>query len=107
MMTVLFFLAAALGMFLPTTASAVLMAPIAISSAETLGVSPYPFAVAVLIAASSAFLTPVSTPVVSLVVEPGRYRFTDFTKVGVPLLLLTYLVTFVVAPVIFPFETTP
>ena len=102
MMSVLFFLTAALGMFLPTTASAVLVAPIAISSAETLGVSPYPFALAVLIAASSAFMTPVSTPVVSLVVEPGRYRFIDFIKVGVPMLLLTYLVTMFLVPVLFP-----
>ena len=103
MMSVLFFFTAALGMFLPTTASAVLMAPIAISCAETLKVSPYPLALAVLIAASSAFLTPVSTPVVTLVVEPGRYRFIDFTKVGLPMLLLTYLVTLLVAPMIFPF----
>ena len=103
MMSVLFFLTAAVGMFLPTTASAVLVAPIAISSAETLGVSPYPFALAVLIAASAAFMTPVSTPVVSLVVEPGRYRFIDFIKVGLPLLLLTFLVTLVVGPIFFPF----
>jgi len=71
--------------------------------AGAIGVSPYPFAVAVLIAASAAYSTPVSTPVVTLVVEPGRYKFTDFVKVGVPLLFLTYLVTLFVAPLIFPF----
>jgi di/tricarboxylate transporter len=103
MLTVIFFLTAALGLFLSNTASAVLVAPIAIIAAKTLGVSPYPFAVAVLIAASAAFVTPVSTPVVTLVVEPGRYKFTDFVKVGVPLLLLTYLTTLLVAPLIFPF----
>ena len=65
--------------------------------------SPYPFAVAVLIAASAAYSTPVSTPVVTLVVDPGRYKFTDFMKVGVPLLFLTYLATLAVAPMIFPF----
>lgn len=80
-----------------------LVAPIAVIAAEALGVSPYPFAVAVLIAASAAFVTPVSTPVVTLVVEPGRYAFMDFVKVGLPLLLLTYLVTLVVAPLLFPF----
>jgi di/tricarboxylate transporter len=103
MMTVLFFLTAALGLFLSNTASAVLVAPIAIFAAEALGVSPYPFAVAVLIAASAAFVTPVSTPVVTLVVDPGRDSFTDFVKVGVPLLLLTYGATMLVAPLIFPF----
>ncbi len=103
MLTVIFFLTAALGLVLSNTASAVLVAPIAIYTAAALGVSPYPFAVAVLIAASAAYSTPVSTPVVTLVVDPGRYRFTDFVKVGVPLLLLTYLVTLLVAPLIFPF----
>jgi di/tricarboxylate transporter len=104
MLTVIFFLTAALGLFLSNTASAVLVAPIAIIAAEALGVSPYPFAVAVLIAASAAFVTPVSTPVVTLVVEPGRYGFMDFVKVGVPLLLLTYAVTVVLAPLVFPFS---
>ena len=102
MMSVLFFLTAALGLFLSNTASAVLVAPIAIYVAEALGVSPYPFAIAVLIAASAAFMTPVSTPVVTLVVEPGRYAFMDFVKVGVPLLLVTYVVTMVVGPLLFP-----
>ena len=104
LMTVIFFLTAALGLFLSNTAAAVLVAPIAISGAEALGISPYPFALAVLIAASAAFATPVSTPVVTLVVEPGRYRFVDFVKVGVPLLLITYLVTLLVAPLVFPFN---
>ena len=103
MLTVLFFLTALLGLFLSNTASAVLVAPIAIVAAEKLGVSPYPFAIAVLIAASAAFVTPVSTPVVTLVVEPGRYKFMDFVKVGVPLLLLAYLVTLLLAPVGFPY----
>jgi len=60
--------------------------------------------VAVLIAASAAYSTPVSTPVVTLVVDPGSYKFTDFVKVGLPLLFLTYLVTILVAPLIFPFH---
>ena len=103
MFSAIFFLTAILGLFLSNTASAVLVAPIAISAANALGVSPYPFAVAVLIAASAAFVTPVSTPVVTLVVDPGRYRFLDFVKAGIPLLVLTYLVTLLVAPLVFPF----
>ncbi len=104
MLTVIFFLTAVLGMFLSNIAAAVLVAPIAIITAESLGVSPYPFAIAVLIAASAAFMTPVSTPVVTLVVEPGRYGFMDFVKVGVPLTLLTWVVTLLLAPLLFPFE---
>jgi di/tricarboxylate transporter len=104
MLSVIFVLTASLGLVLSNTASAVLVAPIAIYAAAALGVSPYPFAVAVLIAASAAYSTPVSTPVVTLVVEPGRYRFGEFLKVGLPLLLLTYLVTLAVGPLIFPFH---
>ena len=103
MLTVIFFLTATIGLVLSNTASAVLVAPIAIYAAASLGVSPYPFAVAVVIAASSSFSTPVATPVVTLVVEPGRYQFMDFVKVGGPLLLLTYLMTLLVAPLVFPF----
>jgi len=103
LMSVIFFLTAGVGLFLSNTASAVLVAPIAIYVAEAQGISPYPLAIAVLIAASAAFVTPVSTPVVTLVVEPGRYAFIDFVKVGVPMLLLAYGVTMLVAPMIFPF----
>ncbi len=102
-MTLLFFLTAAIGLVLPNTASAVLVAPIAVYAANALGASPYPFATAVVIAASSSFSTPVATPVVSLVVEPGRYVFTDFVKMGLPLLVLVYLTTLAVAPLVFPF----
>ena len=84
MLTVIFFLTAGLSLFLSNTASAVLVAPIAIFVAMELDVSPYPFAVAVVIAASAAYSTPVASPIVTLVVEPGRYRFIDFLKVGGP-----------------------
>ena len=80
------------------------LANVAITAAAKLGISPYPFALAVVIAASAAYSTPVASPVVTLVVEPGRYRFMDFVKTGVPLLLLTYLVTLMIAPLIFPYS---
>lgn len=101
MMAALFLLTAALGLVLSNTASAVLVAPIAITAAETLGVSPYPLAVTVLIAASAAFSTPVSTPIVTLVVAPGNYRFGDFLRVGVPLTILTGVITVLVTPMVF------
>ncbi|MFG0283373.1 MAG: SLC13 family permease [Phycisphaerales bacterium JB039] len=104
MLTAIFLLTAAFGLILSNTAAAVLVAPIAIYAARALDVSPYPFAVAVLIAASAAYSTPVSTPVVTLVVEPGRYRFIDFIRAGAPLLALTWLLTLALAPVFFPFE---
>ena len=71
MMGVLFAITASLGLVMSNTATAVIMAPIAIKAATLLSVSPRPFAMVVAIAASAAFVTPVSTPVVTLVVEPG------------------------------------
>ena len=103
MMGALFLLTAGLGLVLSNTASAVLVAPIAITAAEAQQVSPYPMAITVLIAASAAFSTPVSTPVVTLVVTPGNYVFSDFLKLGAPLTLIVGLVTVLVTPLIFPF----
>jgi di/tricarboxylate transporter len=103
MMTSIFALTAILGMFMSNTGTAVLMAPIAISAAEALGVAPYAFVMTVAIAASAAYVTPMSSPVVTLVVAPGKYRFMDFVKVGLPLLLLTWVVAMVVTPLVFPF----
>lgn len=84
-----FAVTAVLGLFISNTATAVLMAPVALAVAAALGVSPYPFAMTVALAASSAFMTPVSSPVNTLVVGPGGYTFADFVRVGVPLAVLT------------------
>ncbi len=102
MMAMLFLITSGLGPVLSNTASAVLVAPIANVAAETLGVSPYPLAICVLIAASAAFSTPVSTPVVTLVVAPGGYKFADFLKIGLPLTAVVGVITVLLAPVFFP-----
>ena len=72
------------GLFMSNTVTAVLLAPIAITVARSLGLEPYPFAMGIAIAASTAFMTPISSPVNTLVLGPGRYRFIDFVKLGVP-----------------------
>lgn len=90
---VIFFTTSLLGLFISNTATAVLMVPIALSVADRLGQSPYPFAMVVALAASTAFMTPVSSPVNTLVVTPGGYRFVDFLKIGVPFSLLVMIVS--------------
>ena len=97
-----FMLAALIGMFISNTATALLMAPIAIAAAQQVGVSPYPFAMTVVIAASAAFVTPVSSPVNTLVLAPGGYRFNDFVRVGLPLLLLVMGLTLLLTPLLLP-----
>jgi di/tricarboxylate transporter len=102
MLSVLFVITAAVGTFVSNTATAVLIAPVAISAAEALGVSTHAFAVTVAVASSCAFVTPVSSPVNTLVLEPGRYTFNDFVKVGLPLLALSMIVTVVMIGQLYP-----
>lgn len=84
------------------TATAVLLAPIAFQAAMGLGVSPYPLLMTVALAASTAFATPVASPVNTLVFGVGQYRFGDFARVGVAMQLLVLLVVVLVVVRIFP-----
>ncbi|MDW7568245.1 SLC13 family permease [Klebsiella pneumoniae] len=103
MLGCLFVMCAAIGLFISNTATAVLMAPIALAAAKSMGVSPYPFAVVVAMAASAAFMTLVSSPVNTLVLGPGKYSFSDFVKIGVPFTILVMVVCVLLIPVLFPF----
>lgn len=98
----LFLLTALIGLFISNTATAVLMAPIALSTAAHLGASPYPFAMTVAIAASAAFMTPISSPVNTLVLGPGRYSFGDFAKIGVPFTVIVLVICVFLVPILFP-----
>lgn len=98
----LFAITAILGMFISNTATAVLMAPIAISVADELHSSPYPFAMIVALAASAAFMTPVSSPVNTLVVTPGNYSFGDFMRIGVPFTIIVLIVSVIMVPWLLP-----
>ncbi len=102
-LAVVFVATALLGLFISNTATAVLMAPVALGIAEALQASAYPFAMTVALAASSAFMTPVSSPVNTLVVGPGRYGFFDFVRVGVPLAAIALAVTVLLVPLLLPF----
>jgi len=100
----LFAITAGLGLFISNTATAVLMSPVAIAIANDLHVSPYPFAMIVALAASTAFVTPVSSPVNTLVVSPGNYSFGDFVRIGGPFALIVMIVCVFMVPWILPLE---
>ncbi len=102
-LAVIFLITAVFGMFISNTATAILMAPVALAVAADLGLSPYPFAMTVALAASTAFMTPVSSPVNTLVVGPGNYSFTDFVKIGVPFSIITLVVCVLLIPVLLPY----
>lgn len=99
----LFLFTAIFSQFISNTATTVLVTPIAFQTAIALGLSPYPFLMAVAVAASTSFATPIATPVNMLVLGPGGYHFGDFTRVGLPLQVLILLATLLVVPLFFPF----
>jgi di/tricarboxylate transporter len=84
-------------------AAAVLVFPIALATSGSLGVSFMPFAIAIMMAASASFATPIGYQTNLMVYGPGGYRFTDYFRVGIPLNLLLALVTISLAPLIWPF----
>ncbi len=98
----LFVITALLGLFISNTATAVLMAPVALAIAKDLDASPYPFAMTIALAASTAFMTPISSPVNTLVVGPGQYSFGDFARIGVPFSIVVAIVTVVLMPILLP-----
>jgi di/tricarboxylate transporter len=98
----IFVVTALLGLFISNTATAVLMAPVAFAIAADMGASPHPFAMMVMLAASTAFMTPVSSPVNTLVVSPGNYQFADFLKVGIPFSFVVLIVAVILVPIILP-----
>ena len=87
---------------MPTAAVAVIMAPLALSTAIDFNLSPYALSMVVALGSSSAFLSPVGHPVNLLVMGLGGYRFTDYTKVGLPLVILLLLIALFVLPILWP-----
>jgi di/tricarboxylate transporter len=103
MLTAVFLVTALVGLFISNAATAVLIAPVAIDAARALHVSEHAFAITVSIGCCAAFVTPVSSAVNMLVMEPGGYTFGDYVKVGLPLLLATTLVTVALVGLIYRF----
>lgn len=100
-MASLFVLTSLFSQVISNTATTVLVAPIAYRVAVQLGASPEAFLITVAIAASTAFATPIASPVNTLVLNPGGYRFADFLKVGIPMQLLLLVATLLVVPLLF------
>lgn len=103
LMAGIYFTTSFMTMFISNTATAVLLAPIAMSSAMQIGVSPVPFLFAVTLGASLCFASPFSTPPNALVMPAGQYTFMDYVKVGLPLQIILGIVMILVLPFLFPF----
>ena len=100
---VLYLISNVLTQFMSNTASAALLAPIGISIAQSIGADPKPVLMAIGIAASMAYATPMATPPNTLVLGPGGFSFNDYVKVGVPLCIITFIVSVIISPIFWPF----
>lgn len=103
LMAGIYFTTSLMTMFISNTATAVLLAPIALHSAQQIGASPVPFLFAVTLGASMCFASPFSTPPNALVMPAGHYTFMDYVKVGLPLQIIMGIVMILILPLLFPF----
>lgn len=103
MLAGVFLLTSGLSQVINNSATALIMAPIVILAANSLGLSPKPFMVIVAVSASTAFLTPVGTTTNAMVMGAGGYKFADYIKVGLPLLLVFLVACLILVPMIWPF----
>ncbi len=100
---VLFLLSCGLTQFMSNTASAALLCPLGLAISKQLGADPRAVLMAIAVAASCAFATPVGTPPNTLVLGPGGYKFMDYVKAGVGLVIVSFIVSVIVIPIVWPF----
>ena len=98
----LFWLTAILTQVLSNTATALLIAPVALATAQQTGLSPHAALLVVAVAASMAFVTPIASPVNTLVMTAGNYRFSDYARLGMLMLVASFIVTMVLLPLLWP-----
>jgi di/tricarboxylate transporter len=102
----LYALTALATMIVPTAALVVLMSPIVLSASAEMGIEPQTAMMAVAMAASASFTSPISHPANILVMGPGNYRFTDYIKLGVPLTIVIFFTVMILLPIFWPVTYT-
>lgn len=103
LLVVVFVLACVMTNFMSNTATTALLVPISISIAQGMGADPSAVVMATVIAGSCAYATPIGMPANTMVLAPGGYKFTDYAKAGLPLILVSTIVSLILLPIFFPF----
>jgi di/tricarboxylate transporter len=101
----MFLLTAVFSAVISNVAAAVILFPIAVSAAESMGLNVLPFAVMIMVAASASFATPIGYQTNLMVYGPGDYQFSDFLKLGIPLTALVGLISYLVIPIVWPLQS--
>jgi di/tricarboxylate transporter len=99
----LFLFSAILGQVISNTATSLIVIPIAVVAAQQMGISPQPVLMSVSVACAAALLTPVATPTNLMVMEPGAYKFGDYWKLGLPMMIWYFILSVFYVPLIWPF----
>ena len=99
----LFLVSSFLTQFMSNTATATLLCPIGVAIAQQIGASPHAVVMSITSGIACAYATPVGTPPNTLVLGPGGYRFMDYVKVGTPLIFVSFIVSMIVIPIVWPF----
>ncbi len=102
LIAIIFFLTMLMTSFLSNTATAIIMTPLAIESASILGLSPMPFIMTIMFAASLSFMTPNGYQTNTMVLSPGGYRYTDFMRAGIPLHIILGIIAVILIPILWP-----
>ncbi len=100
----LFVLTAIMGQLISNTATALIVIPIGVAAAASMGISPRPVLMSTAVAAAAAFLTPIATPTNLMVMGPGGYAFSDYWKLGLPLLIWFFFVSVFYVPLVWHFR---
>jgi di/tricarboxylate transporter len=96
-------LTAIIGRLISDTATALIVIPIGLAAATSMGISPRPVLMSIAVAAAGAFLTPIATPTNLMVMGPGGYAFGDYWKLGLPLLIWFFVVSVFLVPLVWQF----
>jgi di/tricarboxylate transporter len=99
----IFVLTAILGQLISNTATALIIIPVGVAAATSIGISPAPVLMSIAVVSAAAFLTPIATPTNLMVMRPGGYEFGDYWKFGLPMMLWFFVIAVGLVPMIWPF----